>query len=84
MRGAADAYLGSHDFRSFCRWAAGTDASEPIVRRVTRVRWLVDDGPEAADADSERSVERFRAANRVSQREPAPPKGLCLVRVDYD
>jgi tRNA pseudouridine38-40 synthase len=51
MRTASDVLLGSHDFRSFCRRPPGTDASEPIVRLVTRVRWSVDDGPEAADAD---------------------------------
>ena len=51
MQGAADSLLGSHDFRSFCRRAPGTDASAPIVRRVTRIRWIVDDGSEAADAD---------------------------------
>jgi tRNA pseudouridine38-40 synthase len=50
MRTAADVLLGSHDFRSFCRRPPGTDPAEPIVRRVTRVRWSVDDGPEAADA----------------------------------
>ncbi len=50
MRTAADVLLGSHDFRSFCRRPPGTDPAEPIVRRVTRVRWTVDDGPEAADA----------------------------------
>jgi tRNA pseudouridine38-40 synthase len=54
MQSAADSLLGSHDFRSFCRRAPGTDASEPIVRRVTRTRWTVDDGPEAADADGNR------------------------------
>jgi tRNA pseudouridine38-40 synthase len=54
MQGAADSLLGSHDFRSFCRRAPGTDATEPIVRRVTRVRWTVDDGPEALDADGKR------------------------------
>jgi tRNA pseudouridine38-40 synthase len=50
MRTAADVLLGSHDFRSFCRRPPGTDPSEPIVRRVTHVRWSVDDGPEATDA----------------------------------
>ena len=129
MRGAADALLGSHDFRSFCRRPPGTDASEPIIRRVTKVRWLVDDGPEATDAarnvdgaddasvearllrfeitatsfchqmvrslvsnlvdvgrgkgNAATLVERLRAASRVSQPEPAPAHGLCLVRVDY-
>jgi tRNA pseudouridine38-40 synthase len=51
MRTASDVLLGSHDFRSFCRRPPGTDASEPIVRRVTLARWSVDDGPEATDAD---------------------------------
>jgi tRNA pseudouridine38-40 synthase len=50
MRTASDVLLGSHDFRSFCRRPVGTDASEPIVRRVTRARWRVDEGPEAVDA----------------------------------
>jgi tRNA pseudouridine38-40 synthase len=50
MRTGADVLLGSHDFRSFCRRPPGSDPAEPIVRRVTRVRWSVDDGPEATDA----------------------------------
>jgi tRNA pseudouridine38-40 synthase len=50
MRTASDVLLGSHDFRSFCRRRPGTDGSEPIIRRVTRARWSVDEGPEAADA----------------------------------
>ena len=40
-----------HDFRSFCRRRPGTDGSEPIVRRVHRARWSVDEAPEATDAD---------------------------------
>jgi len=56
MRTASDVLLGSHDFRSFCRRPPGTDASEPIVRRVTRASWSVDAGPEAADADGVRAV----------------------------
>jgi tRNA pseudouridine38-40 synthase len=51
MRTASDVLLGSHDFRSFCRRRPGSDGSEPIVRRVTRARWSVDEGPEAADAE---------------------------------
>lgn len=50
MRTASDVLLGSHDFRSFCRRPPGTDASQPIVRRVTSARWSVDTGPEATDA----------------------------------
>ncbi len=50
MRTATDVLLGSHDFRSFCRRPPGTAASEPIVRRVTRTQWSVDEGPEANDA----------------------------------
>jgi len=50
MRAGADVLLGSHDFRSFCRRPPGTEASEPIVRRVVRAVWSVDAAPEAADA----------------------------------
>jgi tRNA pseudouridine38-40 synthase len=50
MRTASDVLLGSHDFRSFCRRPPGTAASEPIVRKVTRAQWSIDDGPEATDA----------------------------------
>jgi tRNA pseudouridine38-40 synthase len=52
MRTATDVLLGSHDFRSFCRRPPGTAASEPIVRRVTRARWSIDEGPEATDASA--------------------------------
>ncbi len=50
MRTASDVLLGSHDFRSFCRRPPGSDASEPIIRRVTAARWSIDEGPEALDA----------------------------------
>jgi tRNA pseudouridine38-40 synthase len=50
MRTASDVLLGTHDFRSFCRRPIGSDASEPLVRRVTRARWSVDDSPEVHDA----------------------------------
>ena len=50
MRTASDVLLGTHDFRSFCRRPPGRDPAEPIVRRVTRARWSVDEGPEATDA----------------------------------
>jgi tRNA pseudouridine38-40 synthase len=39
MVAAADALLGSHDFRAFCRRPPGTSAEEPIVRRVLDARW---------------------------------------------
>jgi tRNA pseudouridine38-40 synthase len=51
MRTATDVLLGTHDFRSFCRRRPGTDGSEPLVRRVTRAQWSIDQGPEATDAD---------------------------------
>ena len=51
MRTASDVLLGSHDFRSFCRRRPGTDGTEPIVRRVSRAQWSIDQGPEATDAD---------------------------------
>jgi tRNA pseudouridine38-40 synthase len=51
MRAASDVFLGTHDFRSFCRRPVGSDASRPLVRRVTTARWSLDGGLEATDAD---------------------------------
>jgi tRNA pseudouridine38-40 synthase len=51
MSAASDVLLGTHDFRSFCRRPVGSDASRPLVRRVTTARWHVDEGREASDAD---------------------------------
>ncbi|MGH9082253.1 MAG: tRNA pseudouridine(38-40) synthase TruA [Acidimicrobiales bacterium] len=48
MAAAADVLIGEHDFRSFCRRAPGTAASQLIVRRVTEARWSG-----AADPDME-------------------------------
>ena len=62
MRTASDVLLGTHDFRSFCRRPVGTDATQPLVRRVTTARWGVDRGPEALDAaasDGEARLLRF-------------------------
>ncbi len=40
MAGGADALLGEHDFRAFCRRAPGTSADDPIVRRVMDARFV--------------------------------------------
>ncbi len=50
MAGAADALLGEHDFRGFCRRAPGTSPDDPIVRRVLRAAWSERSGPETDDA----------------------------------
>jgi tRNA pseudouridine38-40 synthase len=39
MVAAADALLGEHDFRAFCRRPPGTGPDEPIRRRVLDARW---------------------------------------------
>jgi tRNA pseudouridine38-40 synthase len=65
MRTASDVLLGSHDFRSFCRRPPGTDASEPIVRRVNLARWSIDAGPEASDADGLVPSEASASAGRL-------------------
>jgi pseudouridylate synthase I len=39
MVAAADALIGEHDFRAFCRRPPGRPASEPIVRTVTAAGW---------------------------------------------
>jgi tRNA pseudouridine38-40 synthase len=49
LSAAADALLGEHDFRAFCRRVPGTSADEPIHRRVTETRWSeVTGSPESA------------------------------------
>jgi tRNA pseudouridine38-40 synthase len=39
MAAAADALLGEHDFRAFCRRVPGTTPAQPIRRRVVDARW---------------------------------------------
>ncbi len=39
MAAGADALVGEHDFRAFCRRPQGSDGDEPIVRRVLDARW---------------------------------------------
>ena len=39
MAAAADALIGEHDFRAFCRRPPGTAAGEPIPRRVLDTSW---------------------------------------------
>ena len=44
MTNAADALLGEHDFRAFCRRVPGTTAADPIPRKVLDARWTRLDG----------------------------------------
>jgi tRNA pseudouridine38-40 synthase len=39
MAAGADALVGRHDFRAFCRRPPGTDPAEPLVRVVTDAAW---------------------------------------------
>jgi len=39
MAAAADALLGQHDFRAFCRRPPGAEPGDPIVRVVTEATW---------------------------------------------
>ncbi len=39
MTAAADALLGEHDFRAFCRRVPGSTPDDPIPRRVLDARW---------------------------------------------
>jgi tRNA pseudouridine38-40 synthase len=54
MVAAADAVLGEHDFRAFCRRPPGTPAADPIVRRVLDARWDV------LSADDDSRLLRFQ------------------------
>jgi tRNA pseudouridine38-40 synthase len=48
MAAAADALLGEHDFRAFCRRPPGTSPDDPISRRVLDARWTaLDTAPPA-------------------------------------
>ena len=44
MAAAADALLGEHDFRAFCRRVPGTPAGAAIPRRILDARWTRLDG----------------------------------------
>lgn len=44
MGQAADAVVGEHDFRAFCRRPPGTSEDQPLVRRVLDVRWTESTG----------------------------------------
>lgn len=44
MASAADAILGEHDFRAFCRRPPGSSPGQPIKRRVLGTRWSRADG----------------------------------------
>jgi tRNA pseudouridine38-40 synthase len=55
MAAAADALIGEHDFRAFCRRPPGTRPDEPIVRVVTGARWSVVPGPDAERAVADRA-----------------------------
>ena len=49
MEAASDVLLGTHDFRSFCRRKPGTSPEEPIMRRVTRAKWFLEEGRDLDD-----------------------------------
>ncbi len=54
MAAAADALLGEHDFRAFCRRVPRTSPDDPIVRRVLDARWTVWSAPGLPDGELER------------------------------
>ena len=67
MAPAADALLGEHDFRAFCRRAPGTSAAEPIDRRVSTP------GGSSWPARARRRSEPGRDPGR-----PGPPAGALV------
>lgn len=53
MAAGADALLGEHDFRAFCRRPPGTSPSDPITRRVLDASWGEEPwAPGGLDADA--------------------------------
>jgi tRNA pseudouridine38-40 synthase len=71
MQAAADALLGEHDFRAFCRRVPGTTPDDPINRRVLDARWTRLSAP----ADEGGSHQR-------ADRAPAPGATPALVPVE--
>jgi tRNA pseudouridine38-40 synthase len=63
MEGASDVLLGTHDFRSFCRRKPGTSPEEPIVRRVTRAKWFLEEGRDLDDIGTGRLLRFEMEAN---------------------
>ena len=53
MAAAADALLGEHDFRAFCRRVPGTGPGDPIPRRILDVGWTVLHGEDPLARSSE-------------------------------
>ncbi|MGH9087731.1 MAG: tRNA pseudouridine(38-40) synthase TruA [Acidimicrobiales bacterium] len=49
MAAAADSLIGEHDFRAFCRRPPGTDAAQPIRRRIADARWASHADPDVPD-----------------------------------
>jgi tRNA pseudouridine38-40 synthase len=60
MATASDALIGEHDFRAFCRRPPGTEASEPILRRVLEARWSEGGENEGELGDSGRAGRLLR------------------------
>ncbi len=56
MSAAADALLGEHDFRAFCRRVPGTSPEEPLVRRVIDARWTRLPGSSGHNAEGDRDA----------------------------
>jgi tRNA pseudouridine38-40 synthase len=54
MMAAADALLGPHDFRAFCRRVPGTEPDDPIRRRVIDARWSELSASEAVEPGTRR------------------------------
>jgi len=53
LQATADLFVGEHDFRSFCKRAAGTTADDPLIRRVFGARWTeVTDSLQLVGSDS--------------------------------
>jgi tRNA pseudouridine38-40 synthase len=67
MAAGADALIGEHDFRAFCRRPPGTAADAPLVRRVIDARWeRLGDPPRPSSGSA-------AAATTVADQATAPP-----------
>jgi tRNA pseudouridine38-40 synthase len=78
MAAAADALLGEHDFRAFCRRVPGTSADDPIPRKVTEVGWTELSRSEAAADEPSSPRNRAPAAGSTPALVPATGRLLAF------
>ncbi|MBV8462869.1 MAG: hypothetical protein JO368_06225 [Acidimicrobiales bacterium] len=72
MAAAADALIGEHDFRAFCRRPPGASPDDPLVRRVIDARWTRGDDASRPPSGSEQTDDAAASRSRSRSCEEGP------------